>query len=326
MKEREKSRVPQLGEMKNPIEIAFDPSNFKSEKERMEYLHRSLEGNRENAERKAKFAFRDESGADRGEILFEPFSGDIVEIRIKPWTNTDAAAEKPNEYIYITDAEGKITETCATRKEARDKGLRYMVASTLIFHGKDVLVQRRSAKKKIDPSKRSASAHGVASEIMKPDGGRFKNADNVAAITAALEINEELRHGEGEQPFKILFWCHGKERDLFQYAKHQKLDDPDTIWMVPQALYTDDAYPLGSKKNKRTRAVFTGFIFSEYKPSITHDPGEVSETSWVRASEYASDPHVTEDMQTVTNSIFNSWMENNGVEIAAKKLIHDTFG
>lgn len=305
----------------DPAKLAFKRDAFETEEERMAFLDRVIETTQERAEQEGRFEFTDESGKVRGEILIDPETKSVIEVRVAPWINVEATAEKPQEHVYITDEEGEITDKRATRKEARQAGLRYLVATTLIIHDKQILLQRRSHDKQIDPDKLSASAHGVASEIRQIDGTRFENVDNVAAITAALETNEELRHGEAEKPFRVRYWWARHEQDLFDYAKYKKFDDPDTIWMVPQMMYAQGGYPLGDTDNPRTRFLATGFVFSKEKPHIQPDPAEVTSVDWVKASEYAQDPAVTEDMQTVTTDIFDRWIRENPETFDDKKVL-----
>lgn len=245
-------------------------------------IDRYLKATRGEAEKRLSFAFADWTGKERGQVLLVPKSGGIMEVRPTPWSNPTQTAEKPTEPIYITNSQGKITTATATRQEARQNNLRYLVVTTLLVHKGKVLLQRRSRDKNIDPNKLSASAHGVASVLFwEMNNGikiKIEETDAVATITTALELNEELRHGEKTKPFTVRFWPAGREADLFDYAEGQKLNDMDTVWVVPQVCFGDDGFELGDKRHPRTRALSAAFVFSREPPPIIPDPAEVSAT------------------------------------------------
>jgi hypothetical protein len=102
----------------------------------------------------------------------------------------------------------------------------------------------------------------------------MKNIEYLSVINSALEINEELRHGKETKPFNIKIW-YGSENKLKERATKNEIDDTNTIYLVPNGFYEDDGYSLGDKKNKRTRAISMGFVFSKEKPHIFIDPAEV---------------------------------------------------
>ena len=240
--------------------------------------------------RKKNFSgFTDENGNKICEITYDSKDGNtIFTIDTEPYANVGQEAEHNEEHVYVTDEEGGITPERLTRKEARDLGKRYMIVSCLLFHGNEVLLQKRSSSKKLDPDKLSTSAHGVAKEIQtRRWPSRVPHEATVALVNMAMEINEELRHGEDEKPFHIIVWP-GSAEELINYAHSEKINDPDTIYLVSEAYYSDDGYALGNKKNPRTRALFSGFVFSEEKPRITPDPGEVSGVEWTKMSRYTA--------------------------------------
>ncbi|MEK9130057.1 MAG: hypothetical protein AAB526_01510 [Patescibacteria group bacterium] len=233
---------------------------------------------------------------------------DILEIRSCPQRiNIEKTAEHEEEYVYIiNDAGDIISSERSTRKEAREQNKRYLIVTSLIFCGNEVLLQLRSQEKKIDPGKISSSAHGVAKELII-NGNVVKNIDVVSVINMAIEINEELRYGEQEDSFCVKLWP-GTKDELFTYAKSQNINDPNTIYLVPEALLRTDGYPLGQKSQKRTRAIFTGFIFNNEKPAISIDSAELTEVCWKKPSEFVDDTKITEDLQACVNAIFHQYI------------------
>jgi len=296
--------------MDRPIESneGFNPEQDMNEErvvsrkpEEMQRIIEDLE------KRKISKPFLDEFGEELGEIDFDPQSGETIEIRTKPYVNVEQEAEHKDEHIYATDEQGKILRRRTTRKEARDKNMRYLVVSCLLFHGNEVLLQKRSEQKDIDPGKFSTSAHGVAKELFI-NGGRVPSVDLASLINTALEINEELKHGENTKQFTIRIWP-GNEEELIAYARDRQLDDSGTVYIIPQALYPDDGYPLGVDGKKRTRAVTSGHIFSREKPNISIDQAELSEVSWMKPSEYFKMNDMTEDLQSVTDALADTILE-----------------
>ena len=247
-------------------------------------------------------------------------TGQVISVRAKPYVNVEGVAEKPNEQIYLTGDDGEISDARSTRGEARAAGDRYLVVSCLMFHDGELLLQKRSADKKIDPDKQSASAHGVATEVYR-EGKRINHVDEAAFINTALEINEELRHGE-EVPFTVVYWP-GTKDELFAYAASEKIDDSNTIYFVPEALYAADSYPLGSGDNKRTRSLATGMVFSKNKPHLSIDPAEVQGVEWQKASKLVGDNNATDDLQAAVDVMVIGYLEESrraSVSMAEKSL------
>ncbi|MCF7812754.1 hypothetical protein K9M59_04165 [Candidatus Gracilibacteria bacterium] len=284
----------------------------------------------ENKEREAREVLREKSslydpeGKKLCDIEYSLLNGEICKIQPIPFSNTEKTAEKNEEIVFCTTEEGKnVHEEDVSRAEAREKGLRYLVVTTLLFHGKEMLLQKRSSEKKIDPGKYSASAHGVAKQLYFQNGSKVRNEDNTALVNTALEINEELRHGEETPSFSIDVW-QGTVHELNRWAEANQINDPDTIYLVPTAFYNDDGYPLGDRTQKRTRALSMGFIFSKEKPSLSIDPSELSSVEWEKASEFSEDPGMTEDLQSCVDAAFaqleEESIQKHSAEIAKKAL------
>lgn len=224
----------------------------------------------------------DDSGQKICTVEIDERDGRLLSVICETYINTEASAEHPDEKIYITSDDGKITEERLTRKEAREQEKRYLIVTSLILHGEDVLIQKRSLEKKVDPDKLSTSAHGVAKELYYGDKKRIDDGQTAALINTGLEINEELRHGTS--PFTIKIWP-GTHDELFAYVAEEKIHDPDTIFLVPQAYLPDNNYPLNRAGEKRTRAISAGFIFSKQKPEISIDPHELQACEWKKVIE-----------------------------------------
>lgn len=236
----------------------------------------------------------DETGRVLCAVDFDSESGEIIAIRPTRYVNIEGTAEQPNEHIYLTDEKGNLTTERATRTEARDAKKRYLIVTALLIHNDTMLVQQRSSKKTIDPEKTSSSAHGVAKEVFSADRQRLTDGRTASAINAALEMNEELRHDA--DPFTIRIWP-GSHDQLYAYADDQALNDPNTVWVIPEVYLPDDAYPLGSPPHHpRTRALFSGVIFSQTEPAISIDPNELSGYSWEKPSEVFADQTTTADL------------------------------
>lgn len=236
--------------------------------------------------------------------------GRIHEINTEPFENLEAKAEKPDELICETDGQGELVQSTITREQARSEGKRYLVVTTLLFHRNEILLQERSSEKEIDKGKLSASAHGVAKALNFKNGDRVQSIDILSLINSALEINEELRHGRNTKPFNIKIW-YQSENDLKKWAEEEKINDPDTIYIVPSRLFEDEGYPLGEKNNKRTRAISMGFIFSDKKPNISIDPAEVVSAKWQKPSTFVDDQNVTNDLQVCIESCFDDYLETS---------------
>ncbi|HCM67381.1 MAG: hypothetical protein A2898_01575 [Candidatus Kerfeldbacteria bacterium RIFCSPLOWO2_01_FULL_48_11] len=268
----------------------------------------------------------DESGRPLGEIDYAVDGDriDVIAVRTVPSENVEQTAEKPKEHIYLTNEQGNVIPERATRAEARASDKRYLVVTTLIFHGAEVLLQHRSSEKEIDAGRISSSAHGVAKEVFTDQGKkRVNNTDIAATVNSALETNEELRHGAA--PFSIQVWP-GTKDELFAYAEKSQINDPNTVYMVPEALIGSGGYPLGSTDAKRTRAISTGFIFSQDAPEIHIDPAELSATEWKRPSTFVDDSQMTQDLQacvdTLTSQHIRDTQESGvlGAHLARKAL------
>lgn len=244
----------------------------------------------------------DDEGKPLCDIDIDPVSQEIVEVRPKKFTNTEGKAEHPNEHIYVTDESGRITPERLTRQEARTTGKRYLIVTTLLFHGNnEMLVQKRSSEKEIDPGKSSSSAHGVAKELFAAGQQRITDERTAALVNAALETNEELRHQAN--PFTMRIWP-GNHDALLNYAKENNLNDPDMIWVIPEAYLPDDAYPLGgTPHNPRSRALFTGMIFGQAEPLISIDPHELGGYQWQSLSNVFQDTQAADDLSRTTYAI-----------------------
>jgi hypothetical protein len=246
-------------------------------------MKKILEG---QEQRKEKKDVLDESGNKVCVIEIDSSSGDAISVICEPYSNEEETAEHPDEKVYVTDESGQITAERLTRREAREQEKRYLIVTALILHGDNVLIQKRSPNKTIDPDKLSTSAHGVAKEIFV-DNDRVSDGQKAALINTALEINEELRHGDA--PFKIRIWP-GTHDELYDYAEAEKIDDPETIFLVPEAYIPDDGYPLNTCEEKRTRALASGIIFSKNPPRLSIDPGELQECRWQTMSSIFKEP------------------------------------
>ena len=240
----------------------------------------------------------DKDGNQLGEVVYDLGNGEIIEIQTRPYENKSAEAEHYNEIVCATDDNGEITPERLTRKEVREQGKRYLIVTSIILHdGERAFFQHRSEQKEIDPGGLSASAHGVAKEIYQA-GQRMQKTKDVVAINMALEINEELRHGAGAKQFCVKFW-RGSKRELSEFARKESIDDPDTIYLLPTVFLKSDGYPLGDKNNKRTRALFTGYIFSKKPPMVVFDCGESSKVELLDSAEVIKDPKVIDDLKSI---------------------------
>lgn len=243
-----------------------------------------------------KSAIVDQQGNKLCTIDYVPMNGELLAVHPEPYENRSGLAEQTEERVYCTDKQGMITEESITRGEARARKKRYLVVTALIHHGRDVLLQKRSRMKDLDPGMESASAHGVAKELLFTNGMRVKNVGYAGLVNLALEIQEELRHGMEAVPFTVRLW-QGTEAELFLYAKATRLNDPNTVWIVRPSLYNDAGYPLKNKDSMRTRLVAAGYIFCSSRPPISMDPTETEDYKWVRSSSIVDSPTVTLDTQ-----------------------------
>lgn len=221
----------------------------------------------------------------------------ILQIRTVPYENKSQVADNSSEIVYCTDDMGEITDERLTRSVAQKEAKQYLVSTSLIFHRAELLVQKRSADKRLDPDKYSASAHGVAKELHGHSGARAKDVELAALVNVALEINEELRHGYNEKPFTIKIWDRS-EVELVDFASHMKWDDPDVLYLIQSKAFINGGYPLGTPSDKRTRFIYNGFIFSQEKPRIIVDPHEAQGYEWVKMSRITERPDVAGDAQT----------------------------
>ncbi len=251
----------------------------------------------------------DTSGKQVCNIDYDPDTGSIISISPSLYVNPEATAENLQENIYITNEKGCITSERLTRGEAREDGKRYLIVTTIIFHDNQILTQERSDQKKFDPGKVSTSAHGVAKELFMPGEKRIEDGQTAATINAALEINEELRHGIN--PFKFRVWP-GRHDELVNYAEEKSINDPDTLWLIPEIYLSDDRYPLNrGSENHRTRALLSGFIFCEGAPTIVPDPGEVKKTRWQKDSELFKDPLASSDLSPSSLVVIEKILDDN---------------
>jgi len=227
-------------------------------------------------------------------ITYDPLTGDIFHIQTEPYENIEQEAEHAEEYVYVTHENGTPTGERISRQEARDQQRRYLLVSVLLEHGGDVCVPRRSPQKKIDPGKESISAHGVAKLLYRPDGTPITDLRYAALVNAALELNEELRHGRNTKPFNVIVWP-GSEMELYMYAHSHPMDDPNTVYLVGGMVFADHGYPLYQWETPRTRFVINGHVFSKEKPSISIDLNEVDESRWLSMRDFALQPRLSED-------------------------------
>ncbi|MFH1444615.1 MAG: hypothetical protein ABIG34_04500 [Candidatus Peregrinibacteria bacterium] len=250
-------------------------------------------------------------------------TGAVHAVRPLPFTDTNHGAESSQEVVCPTDEHGHITSTTMTRAEARETGTRYLVVSTLLFHNDEMLVQRRSSEKDLDPNMKSLSAHGVAKMIVRDRPlQHVRSIDALSMINSALELNEELRYGPDAQPFNVIVWP-GTAHELQEWTIEKRIDDPNTVYLIPLLLDEVNGYPLGSTKQKRSRALSAGFIFSATKPTISIDPAEVSDASWKKASTFSDDPSVTLDAQgcidVVCDSVIHGAMRDGSLGLHLAK-------
>ncbi len=237
----------------------------------------------------------DEAGKTLCAIDVDPETEDVIAIHPARYKNIEGVAEQVRETVYVTDEDGNITDERLTRKEVRAQGKRYLIVTTLLCRGEEVLIQQRSPHKSIDPSKKSTSAHGVAKEVFAADGSRVTDGPRASLINAALETNEELRHDT--DPFRFSVWP-GTYDELMRYAKEKKFNDPETVWLVPMAYLPDDGYPLGAymPPKQRTRALLAGVVFSDQPPSLSIDPSELSGFEWKKWKDIFQESNATRDL------------------------------
>lgn len=255
-------------------------------------------GGEPKEKKKRKETILDKDRNSLCDVVYDLESGEMVEVQTRPYENKAKEAEHYQEYVCVTDEDGRITPECLTRKEVRERGSRYLIVTSIIFHnGEKAFFQHRSDEKELDPGKLSASAHGVAKEIYQA-GQRMQKTDDVSAINMALEINEELRHGAGTRQLCVKLW-RGHKEELIEFARKENIDDSDTVYLLPLAFLKDDGYPLGNKDNKRTRALFTGYIFSSQPPVIQFDHGESSGIELLNPSDVVHDSESTDDLKSI---------------------------
>lgn len=267
----------------------------------------------------------DENGNVLAIIKIDPQNRQIYSVKTPPYENKNQTAENNNEEICIISDDRSINnERKFTRKESREKNLRYLVVSIILMYDREMLFQKRSKNKKIDPGKLSVSAHGVAKKLYSSKGTPWKNVENIALLNSALEINEELRHGENTQPFTIRIWHQGKSL-LDKYRKKEKINDPNTIFLLPEVFDNENNYPVNrssnkSDKNKRARFLSMGYIFSKDKPSLSVDPHEVDEVIWKNSREIES------ELDGKTLNIDSKELIENLIEsVRRKKILQSIF-
>lgn len=253
----------------------------------------------------------DQTGRKLGTVFYDPQTRDIRQVRTEPYENPDQQAEHDDELVYCTDAEGRITDDRLTRKQAREQGKRYLVVTSLMYHDDHLLLQRRSPKKTIDPDALSSSAHGVAKQLFTAEGKLIKDLRFAALVNTALEVNEELRHGAHTTPFTLKVWP-GSERELLAYLYEEKMNDPETIYLVAPVVHEDDGYPLWQRKHKRTRFLVTGHVASAQPPSLTIDPAEVSAVQWCSLEQFLSTEHMTADIRACVEDTFEQRLLSRG--------------
>lgn len=82
--------------------------------------------------------------------------------------------------------------------------------------------------------------------------------------------------------------------------------------------------PLGSSSEPRTRAISTGFIFSEESPNISIDPSELAGFAWQNVEEVFADGRKSEDMERVHATILAK-MIRDGVPKVWERSSHAIF-
>ena len=270
-----------------------------------EELHRIIE---ERDRAKIKKDVLGTNGERLAQIEYNPKTREVISVFPEQYLNVHGRAEQNDELVYTTDDKGNVTKERLTRAEARKQKKRYLIVTTMLYYENQMLVQKRSPNKHIDPERTSTSAHGVAKEVFI-EADRVTNAQTAALINATLEMNEELRHNAS--PFKVRIWP-GNHLELFEYADEQKFDDPDTVWLIAEAFVPNDGYPLGSLDNPRSRGLFAGFIFSkEKKPAISFDPNELESVEWKNFRETISDPGAAKDLPEAMLKIHEEILRDN---------------
>lgn len=217
--------------------------------------------------------------------------------------NPEKSAEQLRELVCTTDENGNFTHEKLTRREAREQNKRYLISTALIFYKDKLLVQKRSENKDIDPGKLSASAHGVAKDITyefsygerEYEDRRKLTHESTAIVNTALEIFEELYHNKADLPI-IKMWPGNKE-ELYQYDKKYNINEPNTIYLIPEAYLPDDGYPLGDHTQKRSRGISSGYIFSQNPPEFSIDPHELSGVELHKPADLVNNPDASEDLK-----------------------------
>ena len=249
----------------------------------------------------------DQAGNPLATVYYDPDTGDVREIHTEYYENVEKEAEHSDELVYCTDYEGNITSEKLTRKQVREKEHPYLVVTSLLFHGDDVLLQQRSKEKEIDPDALSSSAHGVAKQIFTEDGKLITDMRRVAFTNAALEINEELRHGKDTKPFNVKIFP-GNERELLQYLYAEKIDDPNTVYLVSPVVFPGYGYPFKRHQNHRTRFITMGHISSKSKPDISLDKAEVAEIEWCPLDKFVEQKNMTADVRSCLETMYERFL------------------
>jgi hypothetical protein len=263
----------------------------------------------ESRERAQTLDVQSESGERIGTVSWDPYTGHILAINPVRCTNESGKAEKPEEHVCCTDHLGNIEKRSMTRAEARAAGERYLVCTCLVTHGDDVLLQKRSSLKPIDPGQLSSSAHGVAQQIFTPEGEQILDKQWVGFVNVAREMCEELRNNAA--PFQFVVWP-GTHLELMRYTETYGIDDPNTVYLVQSTEYADHGYPLHHFGTKRTRFVCFGVIHSKSRPSISVDPGELEGAEWRRPREIANLPNVSADVSRCLEELVWFILSNPG--------------
>ena len=249
-------------------------------------------------------------------VTWDPAAGDIISVETGVCTNPNGTAEALNERVYWTNSAGQI-RGLASRKEVRERKVPYLISSVLMWDvaGERVLLQKRSALKAIDPGALSTSAHGVVKAVYTEDGQPLRDCAWAGMISAALELNEELRHGH--TPFSVQVWP-GTMPELMRYlfkvraeAGPSAFSDTlsDTLFLVNSTLYTAGGYALHRWDNPRTRFITLGVPGGEQLPGIFHDPAEVAATTWMPLCDAVRHGDATADILEVADLMVTHALE-----------------
>lgn len=271
----------------------------------VEELHEWLQ---QREQRKASTNILDESGNNLCAVEYDPETNEIIGLKPERYSNVAGVTENNDERVYVTDDQGNITDERLTRLEAREANKRYLIVTTMMFRDDKMLLQKRSPDKKFDPGLVSSSAHGVAKELYTESRERITDAKTASLINAGLETNEELRHDS--TPFNIRIW-QGTHDELFKYAEEKGLDDPDTVWFVPETFIPESGYPTYEWRTPRTRAVLGGFMFTKNEPEFSIDPNELENCEWKNYFEVLQHKETTDDMPKIAVQVLKKIIQDN---------------